>query len=48
MRWLRKLFGMCEHEFEHVSNIVTTDGPIEVSMCYKCFKMQFRIWQRGR
>jgi hypothetical protein len=47
IKWLRNLFGLCEHDYIHASNIMTMNGPREVLMCKKCHKLSYRYWPKN-
>jgi hypothetical protein len=45
MKFLRKLFGLCDHEWRHGTNILTWNGPLEGRICDRCHTMRWRKWQ---
>ena len=48
MKWLRKLLGLCEHDWQHATNVLDTKlQPVEVLRCSKCHRTYFRYWPRG-
>ena len=44
IKLFRKLFGLCDHEWEHATNLMTLDGPYEGLVCKKCYRMLWRHW----
>lgn len=46
LKTFRRWLGLCEHQWSHVSNILTTQGIEQVMMCDKCLKMSYRTWPR--
>lgn len=44
LKWIKKLLGICDHEYSHITNIITVDGPTEVLGCTKCFKYKYIHW----
>jgi hypothetical protein len=46
LKLLRKLFGLCEHDYKFCCNIIMPDGPEVAEQCQKCLKLRYRKWNR--
>lgn len=44
-KWTKKLLRLCDHEWEHFTNIMTWNGPMQILSCEKCFKLKKRLWR---
>ena len=45
---LRKLFGLCTHNWVHGTNVMTLDGPREGLYCTRCHKLKWRVWPKDQ
>lgn len=45
MRFWRRLFGLCEHDWRHATNIMTWSGPMQGKICNKCQQMKWLRWR---
>lgn len=45
IKFLRNLFGLCEHEWVHATNVMRPYGPVEGQVCRKCLRLRWREWR---